>query len=564
MAEGRSPKQKYESRRGQLNTERSGFIDYWRELSDYHLAARGRFLVTDYNKGHKRNTKQLNNTSRRAVRTLASGMMAGITSPARPWFRLSTPYPELNDVSSVRNWLHDVELILREIYAQSNLYNTLHSAYGELGVFGSASIGMYEDFDNVVRFSNYTVGSYMWASNGKNEVDTQYREYQYTVAQTVKEFGLENCSNQVQQMWKNGNLTAPVRICHAVEPNDNRDENNPLAKFKKFKSIYYEMDEGKGMQTERVGGFLRESGFDEFPILTPRWDITGEDVYGTDCPGMIALGDTKALQLLERRKAQAIDKVANPPMQAPVSLRNTINQGGIMAGEITFVPSTADGGIKSIYDFRPDLGALQNETINIEQRINETFYTDLFLMLSNSDRRQITAREIAERHEEKLLMLGPVLERLHTEMLDPLIDRTFNIAQKAGILPPPPEELQDIELRVEYISVLAQAQRMVAIGGIDQLVGFVGNIAAVMPSVLDKIDFDEAVEDYGDAIGINPRIVRSKDDVTAIREMNAQKQAQAEQMAMMQQMAASAKDVSQVDTAGANPVADLIRSQTGV
>ena len=552
---------KYDKRRAQLNSDRSGFIDYWRELSDYHLATRGRFLVSDFNKGHKRNTKQLNNTSRRAVRTLASGMMAGITSPARPWFRLSTPRPELNDVANVRNWLHDVEMIMREIFAQSNLYNSLHSAYGELGVFGSASIGIYKDFDNVVRFQNYTVGSYMWATNGKNEVDTQYREYQYTVAQTVKEFGIDNVSPQVKGLWDNGNLSAPVKICHVTEPNDDRDRQNPMAFNKKVKSLYYEMDGSNNKSDTHV---LRNSGFDDFPILTPRWDITGEDVYGSDCPGMIALGDTKELQLLERRLGQAIDKVANPPMQAPISLRNVLNRGGIPAGEITWVPSTADGGIKNIYEYRPDLNALQAKIDTVEQRIEESFYTDLFLMLSNSDRRQITAREIAERHEEKLLMLGPVLERLHTELLDPLIDRTFNIAQEAGILPPPPEEIQDTELRVEYISVLAQAQRMVAIGGIDQMVNFVGMTAQMNPNTIHKINFDEAIDEYGEAIGINPRIIRSADEVAGIREQEAQQAQMQEQMAMAQQGAAIAKDASQIDTGGDNAVADLIRAQTGV
>lgn len=552
---------KYNSRLGQLKSDRSSFIDYWRELSDFHLASRGRFLVTDYNKGNKRNTKQLNNTSRKAVRTLASGMMAGITSPARPWFRLSTPYPELNDVSVVREWLHDVQTLMREVFSQSNLYNALHSAYGELGTFGSASIGIFEDFDNVVRFQNYTVGSYMWASNGRNEVDTQYREYQYTVAQTVNEFGLDNCSNQVQQYWKNGNLSAPVKICHVVEPNDNRDNNNPLAKYKRVKSLYYEMGDGaKGFNSMH---FLRESGFDEFPILTPRWDITGEDVYGTDCPGMMALGDTKELQLLERRLAQAIDKVANPPTQAPVSLRNTLNRGGIAAGEITWVNSTADGGIRSIYDYRPDLSALQAKIDIVEQRIEESFYSDLFLMLSNSDRRQITAREIAERHEEKLLMLGPVLERLHTEMLDPLIDRVFNIMQKAGILPPPPEELQQVELRVEYISVLAQAQRMVAVGGIERLLEFTTAAAQLDPGAIHKINLDEAIDEYGDSLGVNPRIIRGEREVAELRAQEAQQRQLAQQMEMASQTAQMAKDASAVDTDGANPVADLIRQQTG-
>lgn len=557
-----SKKEQFVKRLGSLRSERSSFIEYWKELSDNILSYRGRFLVTDYNKGHKRNTKQINNTARKAARTLASGMMAGITSPARPWFRLSTPYAELNDVAAVKEWLFDVETLMREVFSQSNLYNSLHTLYGELGVFSTAAMGLFEDYDDVIRCKPFTVGSYMLGMNGKNAVDTFYREYQYTVAQTVDEFGYDNCSNRVKQAYDRRNLEVPVEIVHIIEPNPGRDKNNPLAKNKKWRSVYFERAlGGKGEEGEK---YLRESGFDEFAIMTPRWDVTGEDVYGTDCPGMMALGDIKALQLYERRKAQAIDKVANPPTQAPVSLRNALSKGGIAAGEITWVNSTADGGIRSIYDYRPDINAIQASIVEIEKRIDEAFYVDLFLMLSQTDRRQITAREIAERHEEKLLMLGPVLERLHTELLDPLIDRTFNIMNKAGMLPVPPEELEDIELRVEYVSVLAQAQRMVAVGGIERLAGFVGQMAQIFPSVRHKFDAEQAVDEYGDALGISPRIVRGDEEVQILKDQEAQAMQQQRAAEAAQQAASIGKDVSQIDMSEDNPIANLIRQQTGM
>ena len=555
-------KEQFQRRLESLRSDRSSFIDYWKELSENILSYRGRFLVTDYNKGHKRNTKQINNTPRKAARTLASGMMAGITSPARPWFRLATPYPELNNVNAVREWLYDVEVLMREVFAQSNLYNSLHTLYGELGTFGIGSLGIFEDFDNVIRCKPYTVGSYMFGMNGKNVVDTMYREFQYTVAQVVDEYGLENCSQKVKQAYERRNLEIQIDIVHAVEPNPDHREDNPMAKYKRYRSCYYEKSTaGKGNEADL---FLRESGFDSFPIMAPRWDATGEDVYGTDCPGMMSLGDIKALQLYERRKAQAIDKVANPPTQAPVSLRNAMSKGGIAAGEITWVNSTADGGIKSIYDYRPDIGAIQNSIQEIEQRVGESFYEDLFLMLSQTDRRQITAREIQERHEEKLLMLGPVLERLHSELLDPLIDRTFTIMQKAGMLPPPPDEIQDIELKVEYVSVLAQAQRMVAVGGIERLAGFVGEMAQIFPDVRYKFDAEQAVDEYADSMGISPRIVRGDDEVAKMKQQAAEQQQQQQQMEMAQQAAQMGRDVSQIDTGGKNPIADFVRQQTGV
>jgi hypothetical protein len=536
----------YNKRNEQLKSERSTFIPLYRELSDYHLAHRGRFLTSDRNKGHKRNTNQINNTSRLAARTLASGMMAGITSPARPWFRLSAGDAMLDDVDSVKQWLHSVQNIMYKVFSQSNTYNSLHTLYSELGVFGTAAMGIYEDFENVIWCKPYTVGSYCLGLNGRDEVDTFYREYELTVGQCVKQYGLDNCSQSIQQQWNTGNTESWVRVVHVVEPNDDRDNCSPMARDKSFRSVYYES--GRGAKDVK-DTYLLKSGFDEFPILAPRWDVTGEDVYATDCPGITALGDTKSLQLGERRFYQAMDKVVKPPLQGPSSMKSKIQNGALGPDDIVWHDGTGEG-LRSIYDFKPDLNAIRQSNQETQERIRRAFYEDLFLMLANTDRRQITAREVAEKHEEKLLMLGPVLERLHSELLDPLIDRTFSILQRNGVLPPPPPELQDKELNVEYVSVLAQAQRLVSTGGIDQIVAFAGNLAPLWPEARHKVNVAQAIDDYAEALGVNPAIIRSDDDVMAAQQAEQAQVAQAqaaEQGAAMLNAAKSASETSVKD-----------------
>lgn len=539
-----------------MKSEQQNFVPHWRELSDYHLAHRGRFLVSDRNKGHKRNTKQLNNTSRLAGRTLASGMMAGITSPARPWFRLSLPDPSAMEFGPVKDWLMIVERIMREIFNRSNLYNSLHAVYHELGVFGTASMAVFEDFDNVIRCKPYTVGSYVLALNGKDNVDTWAREYQLTVGQLVKQFGKENVSISTRNLWDTGSTESWVDVVHMVEPNDDRDNMSPMAKDKAWRSVYYE----KAAREEK---FLRESGFDEFPIMAPRWEVTGEDIYAASCPGMDALGDVKGLQISERKKYEAIDKHVDPAYQAPTSLRNTIDAGGTAPGEITYVDDPTGRGLRPVYEVNPNVQSMLGDIEKTELRISRTFYEDLFLMLANSNRAQITAREVAERHEEKLLMLGPVLERLHGELLDPLIDRTFSIALRAGIIPPPPEELQGKELKVEYISVLAQAQRLVAVGGIEQLAGFVGQLSAIWPEARHKLRPDQSIEDYANALGTSPDLVRSENEYNAAVAEEQQAALAAQQAASMPQMVDSAKTLSETDTTGDNGLTRAM-TQAGV
>lgn len=534
----------YNKRLENLRSERSSFIDLYRELSDHHLAHRGRFLTSDRNKGYKRNTKQINNHSRLASRVLASGLMAGITSPARPWFRLSTGDNSLDDSSAVKMWLHEVQQTMYKVYSQSNTYNSLHQVYEELGVFGTAPMGIYHDFDNVIWCRPYTVGSYMIGLNGKNISDSFYREYEITVGQTIKQFGIDNVSKKVKQQWEKGNSESWVKVVHAIEPNDDRDNHSPLARDKAWRSVYYEVDADRADEGDK---FLRMSGFDEFPIVTPRWGVTAEDVYATDCPGITALGDVKALQLGERRSYQAMDKVVSPPLQGPSSLKNKINGGQLRANEIVYHDQT-NTGLSSIYgNFRPDMAAMEMKNAKAEDRISRAFYEDLFLMLANTDRRQITAREIAEKHEEKLLMLGPVLERLHTELLDPLIDRTFNILQRNGVLPLPPPELQNRELSVEYVSVLAQAQRMVAAGAVERVTQFAGSIAAVWPEARHKVDASRAVDEYAESLGVDPSIIRSDADAMQLVQQEQQAAAQAQAMAAAQQGAEIAKTASETN-----------------
>lgn len=546
----------YNKRLEALRSERSTFIPLYRELSDYHLSHRGRFLTSDRNKGYKRNTKQINNTSRMASRTLASGMMSGITSPARPWFRLSSGESDLDDFQSVKLWLHQVQQIMYKVFSQSNTYNSLHQLYSELGVFGTAAMGIFHDFENVIWCNPYTVGSYMIGLNNKNVSDTFYREYEITVAQTIKQFGIENVSQSVKELWEKGNSEAWVKIVHAVEPNDDRDGNSPLARDKAWRSVYYESKCG----SKDGDKFLRESGFDDFPFVTPRWDVTAEDIYATDCPGITSLGDTKALQLAERRKYQALDKVVNPPLQGPSSLKNKLNGGSVGPNDIIWHDQNGDG-LRSVYEnFRPDINAINQEIVRVEGRISRSFYEDLFLMLAQSDRRQMTAREVAEKHEEKLLMLGPVLERLHTELLDPLIDRTFSILQKNGVLPPPPAELQNRELNVEYVSVLAQAQRLVATGAVDRLLGFAGQLSPIWSEARHKVNATRAIDEYAESLGTDPSLIRSEDEVAALMAAEAQQMQQAQAMAMAEQGAKVAKTASETNLSEDNALGTVMRN----
>lgn len=533
-----------------IKDERSTYFGHWEELSEFIMPRRGRFLTSKSNDGSKKNGKIIDSTGSMAVRTLSAGMMSGITSPARPWFRLATPDSALMEQSDVKQWLFAVEKKMRDIFSRSNLYNSLQTIYEELAVFGTGALLISEDFDDVIRCYPFTVGEYGIAQSHRLQVDTFYREFNMTVAQVVEQFGLDNCSDAVQTMFKSGQLDKWVEILHVIEPNSAREYNKKDNLNMPYHSCYVE----KASKNERK---LLESGFEEFPILAPRWHVTGVDIYGRS-PGMDVLGDIKALQIEQKRKAQGIDKMVNPPLQAPSSLRG--QSASVLPGGVTYVDTMqgTQGGFRPTYEVNPRLAELQQDIQETQYRIQQGFYSDLFQMMTQSDRRQITAREIDERHEEKLLMLGPVLERLHTELLNPLIDRTFNIMARNELLPPAPEDLAGVTLKVEYISVMAQAQKAIGTGAIERLAGFIGNMAGVKPEVLDKFDADQSVDEYAEMLGVPPKIVVPDDIVQQVREERAAQMEQQMQMEQLNQGAQAAKVMSDADTSGNNVLSDII------
>jgi len=482
------------------------------------LPRSGRYFSQDRNRGESRINNINDSTPTKALRTLGAGMMGGQTSPARPWFKLATPDQDLNRYGAVKIWLDDTARLMRDVFSRSNTYRTLHTMYEELGAFGTAVSIVVEDYKNVIHHYPLTAGEYAIATDYRGSVCTLYRQLDKTVAQVVEEFGIENCSLAVKNLYDRNDLDKWITIIHAIEPRLDRDSTSRLAQDMPWKSVYFELGGDPDV-------FLREGGFKSFSVLAPRWSVTGGDIYGHS-PGMEALGDIKQLQHEQLRKAQAIDYMTKPPLQAPTVLKGTAVD--TLPGGITYFDS-ASNGIRPQFEVRLDLNHLLADIQDVRQRIFSTFHADLFLMLDNQRDARMTATEVAERHEEKLLMLGPVLERLHNEMLDPLIEITFDAMLHAGILPPPPSELKNIDLNVEYVSMLAQAQRAIGTNSVDRFVSNLGMIAQMKPNILDKFDSDEWAEEYSDMLGVDPNLIVPNDKVAIVRKSREQAQQQAQQ-----------------------------------
>ena len=511
------------------------------EISQYLLPRRGRFLdkETRPNDGSKRHQDIIDGTGGRALRILAAGMQSGLTSPSRPWYKLTVADDELAEQENVRQWLDEVTKRMNKFLQRSNFYTSTHNIYYELGAFGTGCMGIDADFDTVFRCYPFTTGEYYLTTDHNQRADGFYRIFWATVKNMVEEFGYDVCSDSVQNMYDNGNKDKWVQLVKAIEKNPDHEYGKADRRAMPYLSVTFER--------KRSEQFLKVSGYEEFPIMAPRWTVCGTDVYGIS-PGMESLGDIKMLHKMQEKSLIALDKLVDPPMNAPVNLRH--KGANIVPGGVNYIDlAQGQQGFTPAYQVNPDFQAIEYKIEKVQQAIREGFFADLFLMIANSPK-DMTATEVVERHEEKLLMLGPVIERLQPELLDRVIDRVFNIMHNARLIPPPPEELQGLPFEVVYISLLAQAQKMVGISAIEQVAAFVGNLAAVKPEALDKFNQDEAIEQYADMIGVPAKIIVPDDEVEAIRMDRAQQMAMDKQMEQGGQLAQGAKVLSETDMGG--------------
>lgn len=546
--------QRLQKRHGALVLERSTWVTHWADITKKLLPRNGRFIASDRNRTDRSRYNDIyDNTATRALRVLGAGLMAGATSPARPWFRLTTEDPDLAQFYPVRAWLDDVVLRMQRVFARSNIYRTTHQLYEELGGFGTACALLLPDPKRVIHLYPVVCGEYCLQQDFRGQIVVLYREFEKSVGELVHEFGLEACSQHVKDNFTSGNYEAPVTVIQVVDqrrPAD-RDEDSLLPTSMPWRSLYYE----KAAQDGRI---LRESGYRRFPVLAPRWQVAGGDVYGSSCPGMEALGDIRQLQQEQLRKAQAIDFQTLPPLQIPTSMRDRDTDmfpGGQTYYEpgslLPFDQNTPAGGIRSAFEVNLELQHLLPDIQDVRQRIDRAFFVDLFLMLANANN-DMTAKEVAVRYEEKMLMLGPALGRVNDEQLRPMIDLTFDAMLEAKMLPPPPPELRGVELGVEFVSLLAQAQQMVGVNGYDRLIGNVLQIAPVHAEVLDKINFDRWVDIYGQMLGVDTKLIVDDDSVQKLRAARNAAQAAQAQAQMAEQTSKATRNLAASPTAQPN------------
>lgn len=528
-----------------LKEDRQEWMSKWEEVAKYFYpnGFRKEGILGEWKKAHAQKPDIFDSTPIEAIKTLASGMYGAITSPSRPWFTLRLQGFETEGNHEAKMYIDEVEERMRVILTGSNFYNVIRTAYMHLGGFGTACV--YATFDmSGMHFEILPAGSYVFDVDKIGNVDTVIRSFPMSMRQLQMEFGEEALPEtmRMSESIKKNPDTVRYTVYHAVMPRPDIIKNGKYqkqtinAQERPYASVYFMQN---GDSANRSPHILRESGFDVFPYFGVRWDVNAGEVYGVS-PAMDCLPDAKMIQNINKNLLSAVHLAIKPPLLASSELQGRgLN---LIPGGITYINSSYKGSqaVTPLYNAHFDYNGAMSMLENHRAQINKAMHVDLFRMFVDEDRRQITAKEITSKEEEKLVLIGHVLERLQSELFNPLIDWLYYNMGKYNMLPEAPEILQGSTIKVEYTSALAQAQKIASVRSIEQFVAFAGNTAGINPEILDNVNFDKIAKRYSENLGVEAGLLRSDNEVKQIRQ-----QRQQEQQAMQSQQAMA----SMADTA---------------
>jgi len=503
---------------GKLKAQRQNWESHWQEVADYMMPRKADVTKTR-SKGDKRTELIFDSSPLHAVELLSASLHGMLTNPATPWFSLKFKNIDMIDEDLANEWLEDTTEKMYETFNRSNFQQEIFELYHDLITFGTAAMFIEEDAEDVVRFSTRHIGEIYISENNKGKIDTIFRKFKISAKAAITQFGESNVSSKLLVMAQKDPYEE-VEILHVVYPRDKFDPKKKDAKNMPFASCYIEID-----SKEQIS----ESGFNEFPYVVPRYLKASFEIYGRS-PAMTALPDVKMLNEMAKTTIKAAQKQVDPPLLVPDD--GFILPVRTVPGGLNFYRSGTRDRIEPL-----NIGANNPLGLNMEEQrrnaIRDTFYVNQ-LMMQNGP--QMTATEVVQRNEEKMRLLGPVLGRLQSELLRPLIDRTFAIMLRQKLFREVPDFLAGKDIQIEYVSPLAKAQKTSELQSIMRAIEIFGSLSKVAP-VFDHVNIDNLVVHLAEIVGVPAKVLNSKAEVNAIRQQKQQQIDQQMQMAQLQQVA---------------------------
>lgn len=557
-----------EGLRNRLRDDLTKKLNTWELLASYIAPERFKLNPDDKHSSYRKDRNIIKNQAGRSLRTFVSGMMNGATPRSRPWFNLTINNNSKANTSAAKRYFAEAEAVINSHFQVSNLYRILPLAYKDVGIFSNSAFAMLPHPRYGFYFYPFAIGTYAFACDQEGNTNMFTRDFSLTVRQVVEQYAtlkpngqpdLSGLPSYVQTQWNSARYLETVILTTVILPNPSYNPNKVSIDpaDKKYQSYTYVQAVGGNLPPQSSSGFRNEkslgekqfikvSGYDYFPVITPRWEVAPEESYGVDGPGEIALSDIMTLQEMEKFRLEAIAKMVKPPMVGHASLRR--HQASILAGGITYVDDQgALAGFKPAFQLDPKMADLIADQMEYTQAIRSAFYEDLFLMMSGGETKShVTAAEINEKASERMATLAPVLGQWDQDLSSKVIQNAQIILEQAGRMPKKPKELEGEQLRPEYISILAQAAKASMMNSLERFSNYTASMAQMQqdPSLLKLLKAEDAIRKYADYVAIDPTLVMDENEFQDVKDAIAQQQMAAQQAAAQQQQAATAKDLS--------------------
>ena len=499
-----------------LKSQRQNWESHWQEVADY-MQPRKADVTKSRSKGDKRTELIFDSSPLQSVELLAASLHGMLTNPSTPWFSLRFKEYEMENEDEAKEWLEDATEVMYSAFNKSNFQQEIFELYHDLITFGTAAMFIEEDDDDVLKFSTRHINEMYIAENDKGRIDTVFRKFKLSARSAIQKFG--NVSNNIAVIAKKDPYE-DVEILHAVYPRSDFDPKKQDKANMPFASVYLEAGSGDELSV---------SGFREFPFVVPRYLKASHEIYGRS-PAMTALPDVKMLNEMSKTTIKSAQKQVDPPLLVPDD--GFILPVRTVPGGLNFYRSGTRDRIETL-----NIGANTPLGLNMEEQrrnsIRNAFYVNQLMMQQGP---QMTATEVIQRNEEKMRLLGPVLGRLQSELLKPLIDRCFALILRKNLFRPAPEFLSGKDIEIEYVSPLAKAQKSTELQSIMRAIEIMGSLANVAP-VFDHINMDKLVRHLADIVGVPQKILKPQSELNAQREEAQAQQQQMEQMQQVQQLA---------------------------
>ncbi|WP_022662154.1 portal protein [Paucidesulfovibrio longus] len=484
-----------------MRAGRSQWEPVWRDLSDYILPRKNSF-GSGAGRGSAGDELIFDSTPTHALEQLASGLGGLLTNPALPWFGIRVRDRRTADRREVREFLQETrERMVRLFNTESTGFQAhVHELYLDIVLLGTAVMYVEADPDTVVRFSTRPLGEVFVAENVRGVVDTVFRQYELTARQAVQEWG-EDCSEAVRVLAAD-RPENKVEILHAVFPRADRDPAGFTCADFPWASVQLETATGR---------VLEESGYLEMPYMVPRWSKAAGETYGRG-PGLTSLSDVRVLSAMSRTALMAAEKMSDPPLMVPDDgFLGPVHTG---PGGLSYYRAGSRDRIEAL-PVAVDLKAAEEMMRTRRESVRRIFLTDQL----SPEGPGLTATEAVIRQSEKMRLLGPVLGRMQTEFLSPLIRRVFNILLRAGELPPLPPGLRPRDLDVEYLSPVARAQKQYEAQSLLQVVEYLGPFLREGDpyGVMDNFETDRIARHAAEMFGTPGDYLRPEVEVRARR-----------------------------------------------